>query len=421
MEERKRILLLGGTGAIGTHVAPELLRRGFSVVITSREEHTSNERNIEYVQGNAKDDAFLDTLLEERFDAIVDFMIYSTEAFKKRCEKLLSHTEHYIFLSSYRVYGDCGCAPITEESPRLLESVNDPEYLKTDEYGLAKARQEDILRSAGPRNFTIIRPSITYAGDRFQLGTMEANEFLVRALNGKTVVFPREMLSKRAAMTWAGDVGRMIALLVLNENAYGETYTAASAETKTWNNVLKIYQKILNMKVKYISLSTYESIVGRPWQIKYDRMLHRIVDNTKILLATGMKQSELMPLYHGLRIELQKFTAAPHFKRVDEAMQQRFDRALTEQSKAPETPQPKTPETPQPDPAEKKRPKREKKQPKPKQEKKQPKPKREKKLPDSRAESRQKRPLWKTIKQKLYKNKLLRKTVHGIKRVIKKK
>ena len=167
------------------------------MVVTSRSAHASDGSGVEYRQGNAKDDVFLDALLSERFDAIIDFMIYSTDAFSARCETLLSHTDHYIFLSSYRVYGDTGCAPITEESPRLLDSVDDPEYLKTDEYGLAKARQENILNASGRKNYTIIRPSITYAGDRFQLGTMEANEFLVRALKGpQRAVSPRKNLTR---------------------------------------------------------------------------------------------------------------------------------------------------------------------------------------------------------------------------------
>ena len=327
MEERKRILLLGGTGTIGEGLKPELLRRGFTVYITSRTAHRSNERGVVYLQGNAKDDAFLDELLAERFDAIVDFMIYTTESFAARCEKLLSHTTHYLFLSSYRVYGDNGNQPITEQSPRLLDSVNDPEYLKTDEYGLTKARQEDVLRASGHKNYTIIRPAITYGGDRFQLGTMEANEFLIHALNRKPIIFPKEMRKKQATMTWAGDVGRMIARLVLNEAAYGETYTAATAEHHTWGEILKIYKRILGMRVKLVSLETYRGVVGRPWQIKYDRMLDRVIDNTKILRAAGMKQSELTPLYDGLRIELSAFAHDPKFKTTDAEMQKRFDRA----------------------------------------------------------------------------------------------
>ncbi len=328
MTEQKRILLLGGTGAIGSRVAPELVRRGFTVHITSRSPHTSNDSRIVWREGNAKDDAFLDALLSERFDAIVDFMIYTTESFAARCEKLLNATPHYVFLSSYRVYGDNGETPITETSPRLLDSVDDPDYLKTDEYGLTKARQEDILAASGHKNYTVIRPAITYGGDRFQLGTMEANEFLVRALQKKAVIFPKEMHDRRTTMTWAGDVGKMIARLVLNEAAYGETYTAATAESRTWGEVLALYRSILDMRVKKVPLSVYEQAVGRRWQIKYDRMLHRVIDNRKILSATGMKQSDLMPLSEGLRIELYEFTRKPAFRTVDGAMQKRFDAAV---------------------------------------------------------------------------------------------
>jgi nucleoside-diphosphate-sugar epimerase len=324
--EEKRVLLLGGTGAIGQYLAPELKKRGFTVYITSRSAHASNERGVVYLQGNAKDDAFLDELLDERFDAIVDFMIYTTESFAARVQKLVSSTEHYLFLSSYRVYGDNHGKPITEESPRLLDSVDDPEYLQTDEYGLTKARQENALRACGRKNFTIIRPAITYSGDRFQLGTMEANEFLVRALKKKPIIFPKEMKGKQATMSWSGDVGKMIARLVLNEAAYGETYTAATAEHHTWGEILKIYQSILGMKVKTVSLDRYREVVGRPWQIKYDRMLDRVIDNSKILNATGMKQSELTPLKEGLRMELQRFSRDPKFRTVDAAMQKRFDR-----------------------------------------------------------------------------------------------
>lgn len=385
MEESKRILLLGGTGAIGASVAPELLRRGFSVYITSRSAHASNEPGIIYIQGNAKDDAFLDELLAERFDAIVDFMIYTTESFAARYEKLLSAAEHYVFLSSYRVYGDNGAKPITEQSPRLLDSVNDPEYLKTDEYGLTKARQEDLLRAGSRKNFTIIRPAITYAGDRFQLGTMEANEFLVRVKNKKVVIFPKEMLNKQATMTWAGDVGKMIARLVLNEKAYGETYTAATAEHHTWGEILKTYERILGMRTKLVPLDVYRNVVGRQWQIKYDRMLDRVIDNTKVLTATGMRQKELMPLSEGLCIELYGFMKNPKFKTVDKEMQARFDRVTGDASKATRA---------------------------------------RRKLSDVLRRAREyhkKGILKKAIREKLYRVQPLRKAVHGIKRVFGKK
>ena len=46
------------------------------------------------------------------------------------------------------------------------------------------------------------------------------------------------------------------------------------------------------------------------WILDYDRMFNRSVDNTKILKATGLSQSDLMPLYDGLNLvcnEVMKF------------------------------------------------------------------------------------------------------------------
>ena len=53
-----------------------------------------------------------------------------------------------MFLSSSRVYASQE-SPIREDSMRLLDVSHDSIYLKTDEYALAKARQEDILRKSG--------------------------------------------------------------------------------------------------------------------------------------------------------------------------------------------------------------------------------------------------------------------------------
>ncbi|MBQ7177554.1 MAG: hypothetical protein IJS08_09075, partial [Victivallales bacterium] len=43
---------------------------------------------------------------------------------------------------------------------------------------------------------------------------------------------------------------------------------------------------------------------GARWQLEYDRLFNRIIDNSKILETTGMRQDELMPLYKGLEYEI---------------------------------------------------------------------------------------------------------------------
>lgn len=334
MQEKKKILLLGGTGAMGVYLAPELLDLGYQVYVTSRRPHTSDDPDLIYLTGNAKDNGFLHQLLEQKFDAIVDFMIYHTDEFRQRHLDLLDATPHYLFVSSYRVYGDNHGKPITEDSPRLLDSVQDPEYLKTDEYGLTKARQENILRESGRKNWTILRPAITYSKERFQLGTMEACDFLKRALAGKAVIFPKQMLGKYATLSWAGDVAKLISRMVLNEDAMGEAFTVSTAEHHTWKEVMNIYQELLGMQVKIVDLSVYQDIMGGPYQIKYDRMLDRIVDNSKALKITGMRQEEFLSLKDGLRMELENFKKKPSYRGYNANRDKRMDEVTYSKSKA---------------------------------------------------------------------------------------
>ena len=325
MREKRKILLLGGTGAMGVYLVPELLRMGYQVYITSRSRHLSNERDVIYLLGDAKDDDFLGQLLETRYDAIVDFMVYTTKQFRSRYQWLLDSTPHYLFLSSYRVYGDSHGAPITENSVRLLDSVDDPDYLSTDEYGLTKARQENLLFASGRRNWTILRPAITYSKERFQLGTMEAHEFLQRMLNGKTVIFPRQMLDKKATMSWAGDVAKLIARMILNEQAFGEAFTVSTSEHHTWREIMHCYERMLHTRIKIVDLAVYEGIIGRPYQIRYDRMLDRVIDNSKALRVTGMRQEDFMPLWDGLKIELTNFAKNPQYRGYNQSREKKMD------------------------------------------------------------------------------------------------
>ena len=186
-----KVLLLGGTGAIGVYLSEILAADGKDVVVTSRSEHAPC-CSIEFIRGDARNADFLSFTLDRvRPDAVVDFMSYGTDEFKMRRDLLLGKTRHYLFLSSYRVFNDAEV--ITEKSPRLLDSSTDSDYLKTDEYALCKARSENLLRESSMANWTIIRPGITYSKRRFQLGCLEANTLCYRSFQGLPVAMPQEM------------------------------------------------------------------------------------------------------------------------------------------------------------------------------------------------------------------------------------
>lgn len=306
----KKVLILGGTGAMGVYLVPELLSMGYRVCVAALdgfEYLPQADSNLICKKCDAKDKGVLLDILKDGYDAVVDFMLYGTEEFRERYTLFLENTDHYIFLSSYRVYA--GQTPITENSPRLLEASEDTEFLASEDYALYKAREEDILKQSVFSNWTAVRPAVTYSKRRFQLTTLEAAVVVHRAFQGKTVVLPQEAMPMQATMTWAGDVAKMLARLVLNRQAYCECFTVSTAEHHTWSDIAAFYEKLIGLKYITADTETFTDIIAPGskhalWQLKYDRMFDRIIDNRKILNVTGLKQSELMPLYDGLKQEL---------------------------------------------------------------------------------------------------------------------
>ena len=309
-------MLLGGGGALGSYLAPELLKTGCQVHIVSLDALSSDHPNLTYEQANAKDDQWLAEALKGGYDAIVDFMIYSTQEFAPRAKFLMENTNHYVFLSSYRVYADAQ-GVITEDSPRLLDTIkDDPKFLATDDYSLAKARQEDIIRASGCKNYTILRPAPTFSTLKYQLISMEANSFINRALEHRIVVLPEPPLHKQATMNWSGDVAKMISRLILNPKAYSETYTVATAEHHTWGEIADYYKNIIGMEYIATDIDTFLNIFDKHtdwgrWRLMYDRMYDRVINNEKILRDTGLKQSDFMPLYDALQLELSRIPKDP--------------------------------------------------------------------------------------------------------------
>lgn len=314
MAGKSKILVVGGTGHMGVYLCGILCSMGYEVICTSRKRSGTLD-GIRYVCGNGMDIGFLlHTIDNEKPDAIVDFMHYSTDQFKERYKLILARTNQYLFLSSYRVYADE--SPLKEDSPQLLETLKDAEYLRTDEYALAKSRQERLLRNSGYKNWTILRPSIIYSQECFKLGCLEANVVCYRALNGLPVVMPKEMLTKRAALTWGKDAALLIARLVLNEKAMGEDFIVSSSEPLTWSDVAKVYSDVIGLRLECMDLTQYCNICNR-YQVLYDRMFDRCVDNSKILKVTSTNPSELMPFREGLTRELTQFAKSPHYRGIN--------------------------------------------------------------------------------------------------------
>lgn len=336
-----KILIFGGTGAMGHHLVDLLRDTDNEIVITTRDNNRKSSQNIRYIVGNAKDNEFLRTILQDSWDVIIDFMVYTTPNFKNRVDRLLNSTKQYIFLSSARVYADSK-EPIKETSLRLLDVSTDKEFLSSDDYSLAKAKQEDILKISGKNNWTIIRPYITFSSQRLQLGILEKEDWLYRALSGRTIVFSKDIYSKSTTMTFGLDVAKGIKALIGNSDTLGETFHITSKQSLLWSEILHIYLEVLEEhlgcrpKVLLENLNNFHNYHPATYQIKYDRLFNRKFDNDKI--GKYINVNDFTSTKEGLKVSLEEFLLQPSFKQINwraEALQDRRTKEFAVLSKIP--------------------------------------------------------------------------------------
>lgn len=308
------ILLLGGTGVMGTELRKLMNQKGVEYLYTTRNSNLSDEKVL---VGNAKEMSFLKSTLDKSLDVIIDFMVYTSREFQERYELILNSTKHYIFLSSSRVYRNTGGERISIKTPRILDTSMDKVYLDTDEYALTKARQEDILVNSKYNNYSILRPYITFNKERIQLMHLEKEKWLNRWIEGKKIVLPEEVLNKFTTMTPGYQVSKMI-LKIASFEPKAKVYNLVQDQAFRWSKIIELYQQVfkelfdITPSYETISVKDYVQNFGHKYQIIYDRMYDRKFNSDN--LYVNEKTSDVL---NELRQELNLFLRQPVFKYID--------------------------------------------------------------------------------------------------------
>jgi len=312
----KQVLLIGGAGTLGSYTATELLTMGYHVDCIARSDRKSYNKNYTYIQGSVDDALLRELFQKKRYDCIVDFSEYPDwKNYPQRGELLLQNTDQLIYLSSYRVYADCQ-HPITEDAPQLYKALDDQKFLEQETYAVPKSHEEDFLRASGYKNWTIIRPVISFSHFRFDLVTQRSMVMLPRILQHKKMLLPECCKDVVAGLCWAGNVGKMIARLCCNEKALGEAYTLSTGETYTWGEIADMYAEVTGLEFVWTDIETYLSVSTRRRYMDrcillYDRVWDRTIDNSKVMEVTGLRAEDFVGIKEGLIREFQLMMDRP--------------------------------------------------------------------------------------------------------------
>lgn len=306
----KNVLLIGGGGTLGTAIAEELLKLGHCVDIICPEEKESHHENLFFYQNRVSEELLTQLFEQKHYHGIVNLIHYrDVEAYKPMHKLLTDHTDHLIFLSSYRVYADLE-HPVTENAPQLLNVSTDEAFVQNEKYAIAKAKGEKFLRESGTENWTVVRPVISFSQYRFDLVTRSNREIIEKTEKGEVISLPAQARNLTAGLDWAGNTGKLIAHLLFKTETFGQAYTVSSAQDLTWEEVAELYTKLIGARFEWVDTERYckENVTddGHRWRLFYDRFFDRRIDNSKILAATGLKPQDFTSIEEGLRIELRK-------------------------------------------------------------------------------------------------------------------
>ncbi|KAB0678031.1 NAD-dependent epimerase/dehydratase family protein [Aureimonas leprariae] len=232
-----RIIVIGGSGHVGTYLVPMLAERGHEVVNVSRGaakpyrphfawEQVEN-RTLDRV-AEEKAGRFGARIAEFRPDVVVDMISFDLPSTRHLAEALRGRIEHYLFCSSIWVYGSFVAVPSTETEP--------PNPI--DDYGRGKAESEAwLMREARVAGFpaTSFRPG-HIVGEGWNpinpLGNVNPDVFS-RIARGEELVLPNLGL-ETVHHVHAEDVAQWIVCAIENRAAsIGEVFNTVSEQAVT--------------------------------------------------------------------------------------------------------------------------------------------------------------------------------------------
>ena len=238
-----KVLVTGGAGFIGSHVAEALLAAGERVVVLddlSGGFVDNVPAGAAFVHGSVTDELLIERLCEsERFDAIFHLAAYAAEGLSHFIRRFnytnnvigsvnlinaaVNHgVQTFVFTSSIAVYGAAPELPMTEQTPARPE----------DPYGIAKLAVEQDLKAAHDMfglDYIIFRPHNVY-GERQNIGDRYRNVvgiFMNQLLQGQPMsVFGDG--SQTRAFSYIADVAPLIAQSIHLPAARNQTFNVGA-------------------------------------------------------------------------------------------------------------------------------------------------------------------------------------------------
>ncbi|MBE2240150.1 MAG: NAD-dependent epimerase/dehydratase family protein, partial [Caldilineaceae bacterium] len=155
-----RVVMIGGSGHVGTYLAPRLVESGHEVLNISRRQREPYQPHAAWTQvqqvvidraAAEADGSFGAQIAALNPDAVIDMICFTLESAQQLVEALRGRVRHFLHCGTIWVHGPSVVVPTTETQPRR----------PFGDYGIQKAAIEAYLLDAAQRGgfpATILHP-----------------------------------------------------------------------------------------------------------------------------------------------------------------------------------------------------------------------------------------------------------------------
>ena len=278
-----KILFIGGTGIISTACTALAAPRGLDLTLLRRGQQSAQlPAGVKTLAADINDPNLSQKLGDTKFDAVVDFIAFTTADIERDIALFRGRTRQFVFISSASAYQKPQTYYLITESTPLAN----PYW----EYSRNKiACEERLMRAYREEGFpiTIIRPSWTYGETRIPLimNSWEHSYTAIdRMLRGQKMVVPGDGTSLWV-MTHNTDFAKGLVGLLGNIQAIGHAFHITSDEVLNWDQYHHIVAAALGVEPKLVHIPSDFITACAPEQLgglTGDKSLSVVFDNTKI-------------------------------------------------------------------------------------------------------------------------------------------
>lgn len=276
-----RVVVIGGTGHIGTYLVPQLIMAGHEVVVLSRGQRAPYHSHGAWqqvtrhtVDRDAEEAAgtFGPSVADLQPDVVIDLICFTEDSARHLAEALQGRVQHLLHCGTIWVHGPSGAVPTKEDAPRH----------PFGDYGIAKAAIERYLLNAARRQglpVTIIHPG-HISGPGWTpvnpAGNLDLQVFQNLA-DGIEVALPNLGLETVQHVHAADVAGVFLAAMANRSVAVGESFHAVAAGALTLRGyaegVAQSFGRDANLS--FLPWEQWrEKVTARDAEITWDHLSH---------------------------------------------------------------------------------------------------------------------------------------------------